>query len=34
MARTTGRKRFWFYQNRDQKPETTNTNKHTQQLNK
>ena len=34
MARTTGRKRFWFQQSRDQKSETTNTIKHTQQLTK
>lgn len=34
MARTTGRKRFWFQQNRIQKSETNHTIKHTQQLTK
>ncbi|GLS91401.1 hypothetical protein GCM10007916_24700 [Psychromonas marina] len=32
MARTTGRKRFWFQQTRDQKSETKITIKQTQQL--
>ena len=34
MARTTGRKRFWFQQSRNQNPETINTVKPTQQLTK
>lgn len=34
MARTSGRKRFWFHQTRDPKSETTNTIKYTSQLNK
>lgn len=34
MARTTGRKRFWFQQTRDQKTETKITIKQTQQLTK
>lgn len=31
MARTTGRKRFWFQQNREQKVETKNTIKYATQ---
>jgi len=33
MARTTGRKRFWFQQSRDQKSETKNI-KHSARLTK